>query len=55
MSTIKKKDKEYSIGRTAENTKVIGKMESNMVKVPTLLQVERLNMVSGKKEKDSNG
>jgi hypothetical protein len=52
---IKKKVKDLSTGQTVVNTKEAGKMESNMVSVHILLQVERQSKESGKKERDFTG
>lgn len=51
---IKNMDKVLSLGLMAENTKVAGKKENNMVKVYMIIK-KKLEKVSGKMVKEKNG
>ena len=53
--TTKKKAMETFTGRTGENTREDGRMESSMESVCTLLQVGRPSKESGRMEKDFSG
>jgi hypothetical protein len=54
-STIKKKDMVTFIGLMEGNMRGVGKMENNMELVSIHLQVEKLNRVNGRMERDFNG
>jgi hypothetical protein len=54
-STIKKKDMVTFIGLMEGNMRGVGKMENNMELVSIHLQVEKLNRVNGRTERDFNG
>ncbi len=54
-STIKKKDMVTFIGLMEGNMRGVGKMENNMELVSIHPQVEKLNRVNGRMERDFNG
>jgi len=55
ISMIRRKVKELSTGQMAGNTKVVGRMESNMETDSTRLQVVKLNKENGMRERDFTG